>query len=237
MKRAPVKIQTPGVLVLAQGKGGVGKSALATSLAGYYARGGLKTALIDADPQATIAKRHDADGPMGVVTVIAAPGADAVANAIEQQRQTHDVVIVDTAGFKNQTTIMALVQADVALIPSRAAHDNLSEAIAMLEQARAIERLPDRRGRPLLAALVLTHVKKNTVIARTARRTLRKHGLPLLNAEMLDRVYYAEASGLSPCLDPTNPAAARDIDAIGRELGKDAPCPRSPSSLKPCSTA
>ena len=46
----------PLIITLAHQKGGVGKSTLATSLRGYFAGGGYKTALVDIDPQGSLSK-------------------------------------------------------------------------------------------------------------------------------------------------------------------------------------
>lgn len=220
MKRGSPNIIAPQVLVLAQGKGGVGKSALATSLAGHYAQCGLKTAIIDADPQGTVSKLYDPFGPMQKIAVLAAPDADAVGAAIERLKAKHDVVLVDTAGFQNRTTILTLVAADFVLVPSKPARDNITEALAMLDQTREVAKLPERKGRPLPAAIVLTQVKRNTVIARTTRKTLRKNRVPLLDAEMLDRIFYAEWPGIAPCFGEPTGGATSDIAAIAREIGK-----------------
>lgn len=220
MKRTFPKLAAPHVIVLAQGKGGAGKSALATSLAGQYAMSGLKTAIVDADPQGTVSKLYDIAGPMRNVTVVSAPDADAVGAAIKKLKATHDVVLVDTAGFQNRTTIMALLAGDFVLIPSKPARDNLTEALAMLEKTREVAKLPDRKGRLLPAAIILTQVKRNTVVARTTRKALRKNAVPLLNAEMLDRIYYAEWPGIAPCFGEPTGGAADDIAGIAREIGK-----------------
>lgn len=206
------------VIVLAQGKGGAGKSALTTGLAGLYYREGYSVGMIDADPQGTIAKLHDVDGPMGQIAVLEAPDAETISAAIEDGRSKFDVVLVDTAGFQNQTTILALVAADFVLIPTRAARDNVSEAILMYQQTLKVSQLPDRQGRPLLASMVLTQIKSKTVIARTTRKALRKHGFPVLSAQMADRIIYAESAGISPCMIDPRGNASRDLGAIAREM-------------------
>src|SRR3954466_10767991 len=92
----------PHVLVLATGKGGVGKSSLARSLAGHWLHIGQRPAIIDADPQASIASFHDAEGPMGMVPVVADPELETVRGTISELSQRHRPVIVDTAGFSEQ---------------------------------------------------------------------------------------------------------------------------------------
>ena len=77
---------------------------------------GRKPALIDADPAATLSKRYNPHGPLGAVPVIAEP-EELVAQVIEKLRAKHMSVIVDTAGFRNRTTISALASADLVVIP------------------------------------------------------------------------------------------------------------------------
>jgi chromosome partitioning protein len=50
------------------------------------------------------------------VPVIAEP-EELVAELIGELRVLHTPVIIDTAGFRNRTTISALVAADLAIIP------------------------------------------------------------------------------------------------------------------------
>src|ERR1700719_4742847 len=99
------------VIALATSKGGVGKSTLARGLAAHWFALGRKPALIDADPTATLSKRYNPQSPLGAVPVIAEP-EELAAEVIEKLRMRHTPLIVDTAGFRNRTTISALVAAD-----------------------------------------------------------------------------------------------------------------------------
>src|SRR5688500_2547192 len=109
-----------GVITLATSKGGAGKSTLARSLAAHWMQSGHKPALVDADPQRTLASRHNPEGPLGAVPLAAEP-EERVADTIAELRRRHAPVIVDTAGFRNRTTIAALVATDLALIPLKPA--------------------------------------------------------------------------------------------------------------------
>jgi chromosome partitioning protein len=207
------------VIALATSKGGAGKSTLARGLAAHWLALGRKPALIDADPTATLSKRYNPHGPLGAVPVIAEP-EERVSETIEELRTRHTPVIVDTAGFRNRTTISALVAADLAIIPLKPAAEDLDCAVATFDLIREINETPERSENPIRTAMVLTMTMRGTVIARHVRNQLEEAGYPLLKAEMPHRVAYPEAGieGLSPSVIDPDGAAARDIAAIVHEI-------------------
>lgn len=209
------------VITLATSKGGAGKSTLARSLAAHWFGLGHKPALVDADPQRSLANRYDPAGKLGALPVVAEP-EERVTEVIEELRQRHAPVIVDTAGFRNRTTISALVATDLAIIPLKPAVEDVDAAIATFELIREINETPERHGRPIKAAMILTMTMHGTVIARHVRNQLQQAGYPLLKAEMLNRVAYPEAGidGLSPSTTDPDGAAARDIAALVHEIMK-----------------
>jgi chromosome partitioning protein len=216
-------MSVPQIIVLATGKGGVGKSTLARSLAAHWLMSGHRPALIDADPQASIAHLHNPAGPMAAIPVIEAPEEAVVGNVIEELKAKHDVILVDTAGFRNRTTIMALVAADLAVIPLKPAAEDAREAVEMLSLVTEINDTVERRemkGGPLPACMVLTMSSRGTVIARHIRAELEAAKYPLLKHEMVHRVAYPEASisGLAPNMVEPDGAAARDIARLAGEI-------------------
>lgn len=209
------------VITLAASKGGVGKSSLGRSLAAHWFAVGHRPALIDADPQRTLANRYDPKGRMGGVPIVAEP-EERVSEVIDELRRGHTPVIVDTAGFRNRTTIGALVATDLAIVPLKPAAEDVDAAIATFDLIREINETDERQGRPIQVAMILTMTMRGTVIARHVRDQLTEAGYPLLKAEMLNRVAYPEAGieGLSPSITEPDGAAARDIAAIAQELMK-----------------
>ena len=209
------------VITLATSKGGVGKSSLGRSLAAHWFAVGHRPALIDADPQRTLANRYDPKGRMGSVPIVAEP-EERVGEVIEELREEHAPVIVDTAGFRNRTTIGALVATDLTIIPLKPAAEDVDAAIATFDLVREINETDERHDRPIRVAMILTMTMRGTVIARHVRDQLTEAGYPLMKAEMLNRVAYPEAGieGLSPSITEPDGAAARDIAAIAQELMK-----------------
>jgi chromosome partitioning protein len=156
---------------------------------------------------------------MAGVPVVAEP-EERVSEVIEELRRQYAPVIVDTAGFRNRTTIGALVATDIAIIPLKPAVEDVEAAIATYDLIREINETDERQARPIRVAMILTMTMRGTVIARHARDQLTEAGYPLLKAEMTNRVAYPAAGieGLSPSITDPDGAAARDIGAIAQEL-------------------
>jgi chromosome partitioning protein len=209
------------VITLATSKGGAGKSTLARSLAGHWFALGHRPALVDADPQRSLANRQDPNGRLAALPIIAEP-EERVSEVIEELRARHAPIIVDTAGFRNRTTIGALVATDLAIIPLKPAVEDVDAAIATYDLINEINQTEEREGRPIKVVMVLTMTMRGTVIARHVRLQLASAGYPLLMAEMSNRVAYPEAGieGLSPSTVDPDGAAARDIAAIVHEIMK-----------------
>ncbi|MGD0108622.1 MAG: ParA family protein [Rhodopila sp.] len=210
-----------GVITLATSKGGAGKSTLARSLAAHWFALGHRPALVDADPQRSLANRYDPKGKFKGVPVVAEP-EERVSEVIEELRTRHAPVIVDTAGFRNRTTIGALVATDLAIIPLKPAVEDVDAAIATFDLIEEINKTEEREGRPIKVVMVLTMTMRGTVIARHVRLQLNSAGYPLLQTEMPNRVAYPEAGieGLSPSTIEPDGAAARDIAALVHEIMK-----------------
>lgn len=211
----------PQTIVLATGKGGAGKSTLARSLAAHWVAAHQKPALIDADPQASIATFHDEEGPLSALTVTADPEVETIAATIKELKRKHRPLIIDTAGFRNQTTVMAAICADLVLVPLKAAAEDVREAIAMVDLVAELNETPERKGSPIQALMVLTMTVPGTVIGRHVRKELEEGGYPLLKAEITQRVAYPELSmrGLAPSVVDPEGAAARDVARVAREIG------------------
>lgn len=222
MKSSSHALHLPRVIVFASGKGGVGKSTLARSLAAHWLSVGQTPAIIDADPQASIISLHDAEGPMGKVTVVADPEVETIQATIDDLAARHSIVLVDTAGFRNQTTIMACVSADTVVIPLKPAAEDVREALAMLDLIKELNATPERVRAPITARLVMTMVTPGTLIARQVRKELEKGGYPILETDVMQRVAFPELSmrGLAPSLVDPDGSAARNIAAVATELSK-----------------
>lgn len=207
------------VITLATSKGGAGKSTLARNLAAHWINIRMKVAIIDADPQGSIINRHD---PLGLLKelVVRAEPEETVSNLIEDFKDEFNYIIVDTGGFRNRTTIRALVATDLVIIPLKPSADDVQGALETRNLIKELNNTPERTAVPIKYRMVITMSQLNTIIVKHVRSELEQLGYLVLKAEMYHRVSYPEAaiSGLSPCiLDPEGPAA-RDISLIINEI-------------------
>jgi chromosome partitioning protein len=126
------------IVVLLSQKGGTGKSTIATHLAVCAARDGKAVALFDIDPQASAAKWSDRRTVEGPPVVRA--GAAQLPNLVQQARkQGAEVILIDTAGHADASSLHALQLADLVLIPCRpsaADLDAIEETITLAQRAK-----------------------------------------------------------------------------------------------------
>lgn len=210
-----MKINKAKIITLATSKGGVGKSTLARNLAAYWLNIGQKVAVIDSDPQGSIIGRHDPDGQLKGIDVIAEP-EESVANLVDEINTKYTHIIIDTGGFRNRTTIRALIKADLAIIPLKASADDVAGALETHGLVNELNKTPERIHNPIKYRMVLTMTQAGTVIAKHVRTELENKGYLLIKPEMYHRVIYPETAinGLSPCITDPDGSASRDISLI-----------------------
>lgn len=207
--------------MLATSKGGAGKSTLTRSLACHYYNVNCNVAVIDADPQGSIVNRHDLNGPIRDLPVFCDP-EESVHVLIEEKRTEYSPLLVDTGGFRNRTTVMAILMSDLVLIPLKPSSDDVAGAVETCRLIKELNDTPERRDHPILYKLVLTMSQKGTVIAKHVRDELEGQNYPLLRAELYHRVSYPESAirGLAPNLMDPEGAAGRDVASIVQEINE-----------------
>lgn len=205
------------IIGLIQIKGGVGRSTLATNIAGELAKKS-RVLLIDCDmPQGTSAS-WAAMREAGDLTATFATDHKELVAEIEQHQGNYDFIVLDGPPRTDELTRAIMVLADLSLIPIGASAAEVwatSDMLPIIEQAQEIK--PD-----LLTRLVWTRYRGYTRAAKEISAAAgRELSLKSLRSKIGYRVAYSDAlaRGLT-ATESTDKTARAEIQALTREIKK-----------------
>ncbi len=204
------------VVAVAQRKGGAGKSTLAANLAAAFAGLGERVALLDTDPQKTLAFWSEARakaGPRANVLDFEAPSGWRVPATCERLRRSHDIVLLDTPPHDDTDARIAIRSADLVLVPLQPSPADLWATGATLDLARA-------EKRPV--AMTLNRVPAQGKLAEQVLKELRQKGLTVLDTPLGNRSGFASAfaAGLGVTEAAPRSQAAEEVRALAAALGR-----------------
>jgi chromosome partitioning protein len=137
-------------------------------------------------------------------------------NHLRSMAADYKVVIIDGAPHANELGRSAIMASDRIVIPVQPSPYDIwatANIVQLINEAKPF--------RPELEAFfIISRKVRNTVIGRDVRNPLEQLGLPILSAALMQRVIYPEsaAAGLSVIEAEPNGAAAREIEALAREV-------------------
>jgi chromosome partitioning protein len=205
------------VAVLNQ-KGGVGKTTLATHIAGELALRGQQVILLDADPQGSALDWTQRRAQQGLPRLFGTVGLarETVHQEAPELARRADHVVIDGPPRIAALARSALLAAERVLIPVQPSPYDVwasAEMVALVREAQVF--------RPSLrAAFVVNRRVVRTVIGREARGALADQPLPALRAEVRQRIVFADSVAAGRLVRESAPdsAAAREITALVDEL-------------------
>jgi chromosome partitioning protein len=189
------------VIVVANPKGGVGKSTVATNLAGALARGGRSVMLGDVDRQQS-ARQWLALRPPSLPRIA---GWDVAADeVVRPPRGTTHVVLDTPAGLHGKRLDAVLRIAERLLVPLQPSLFDIQATHAFVQEVRA--------ARPKAkVAVVGNRVKETTVSADQLRQFLDTLGVPVL-AMLRDTQLYVQLAARGATLWDVAPSRTeRDL--------------------------
>lgn len=176
------------IIVLAALKGGVGKSTLAACIGAELHRQGKKVAMIDADPQQSLAHWFGPGGRLDEIPVVIDPTSKAATRAQELAKKA--IVVVDTPGFAARELIDLLCVASHVVIPCRPSGIDARRTIEVLEM---VDLVNQGRRKKATVMVVLNHVTSRSALAGYIRDELSSSGARVLKAEVTHRAVFSEA--------------------------------------------
>lgn len=204
----------PSIITLAHQKGGVGKSTIALNLYSYYAQAGLKTAIVDIDPQGSITSFVDFSGS-DRFNLVKRTDFKTYADLL-QLVQDFEVVVIDTPPYLSKELEEIIKITNLIIIPCKA---SLFDALAIRQTIEFIEREREKENREFLSAIVLTMVISSATLQAQTREHLETHGIPIFKTEIGNRVAYAKSLLISgTVLQDDGGKAREEIENLANEI-------------------
>ncbi|WP_458098598.1 AAA family ATPase [Roseomonas sp. WA12] len=199
------------ILTIAGSKGGAGKTTVARCLAAALAAEGKPFVVVDADPTRALSRWVSELYEGSPIECLAEPQEGALAELLPHLYDQHPLVLVDTPGFANQASSVAIVSADAVLIPCRDSEPDLYEARAT---AKAVQALAKNIRRDIPSAVLLNGVRETAVSRFAASEIAADH--PVLKTRWGHRADYARMSHTGVL--PASGEARREVRLLIDEL-------------------
>lgn len=202
------------IITVAQQKGGAGKTTLAVQLAVAWAGGQARVALLDSDPQGSLAAwsqiRETAPKQHADVHLSQVSGWR-VSTELDRLKEGFDLVVIDTPPHAETEAKNAIRVADLVVVPVQPSGMDVWATGATTEMAR-------KERTPLLA--VLNRVPPRSRLVDTARTMLGDAGIEVATAPVGNRVAFPASmmEGLGVTESEPSGAAAEEILALAAEL-------------------
>lgn len=223
------------IIAMTHAKGGVGKTTIATHLAGWFHLYGYSIALLDCDAQRLSSRWLKRAVPE--ISVFTSSNAEEIIKLLPEIYQQHEVVIVDGPGGLGEVSGAILACSDAILIPTGASNLDIWALDWATDTVHAIQKLRD--GLPQ-AVIVPAQVGPNYRTTRFLLSEARKLGFGVTTCVLPHRQIYAQAAGLRdkpPQLlwqmgrSRRVRQAALEMDALIQEVFPEA-CEHDPNAVR-----
>ncbi|MDF1748067.1 MAG: ParA family partition ATPase [Alphaproteobacteria bacterium] len=208
---------TGKILTIAQQKGGAGKSTLAAHLALAWVLKKKSVALVDIDPQQSLAAWYAqreatlGEGETGI-TFESATGWRA-ASVVEKLAKTHDYVVIDSPPHAETDARVAVRAADLVVVPVQPSPLDVWATLPTLEMA-------EKEKSAVL--LVLNRVPPRANLTAQMITKLGGYKVNVAKSTIGNRVAFADAmvTGRTALETKTSSVAAKEMRALANELAK-----------------
>ncbi len=201
------------VLSVLNQKGGVGKTTIAVNLADAFHRSGIKTMLVDSDPQGSARDWHSqSEGGNGFAVI--GLDRDTLATDLPRIVGDHELVVIDGAPQITKLAAAAIKISDLIIIPVQPSPYDLWAAADLVDLVQTRMAMDDN----LKACFMVSRAIQRTKLSGEVVEVLTGYGLPVLAAGTTQRVAYASTAAEGRTV-MSEPSPARDeITALMNEI-------------------
>lgn len=190
-------------------KGGVGKTTLCSNLAAWLAKEGSRVALLDLDPQRSLAAWWARGGKRNNPHLFA--NAVDVADAVEVlERESFDQILIDSPPSALLLIQEAIAVADAVVIPVKAGGHDVD---AMMDALRLVH----HSGKPYV--VVINEVHKREKAQERLRELLENAKIPVAAHDVERRASFANGASVGKAgFEMRDPAAGEQIEALWADV-------------------
>jgi chromosome partitioning protein len=208
------------ILTIFNQKGGCAKTMTTMQVGGAFGLMGLKTIIVDMDPQGTSSiwsAQADSEAPFPATVVSLAPMRELMIREIKKFIHEYDLILIDCPpAIESAIPWAALTIADIGLIPVIPVMDNVWASVKAKELAiRAKRENPD-----LQTYFVASQMRRGNIFNACLDQIKNDPDVPLLTSMISQRNAFPESQvfgttviGLSKSSD-----ASKEVKALAKEI-------------------
>lgn len=203
------------IISLLNQKGGVGKTTLAVHLAFGLSQRGKRILLVDSDPQGSSlswAENREGESPFSVVGI---PKAS-LHKELPKLSKDYDHIVIDGPPRVYDVARSAALASDMILIPVQPSPYDVWATEEIVKIVQDVRSFNDH----LKAFFVINRKIVKSVIGRDVIDALSGFNLPVMKAQLCQRVGFAETAGEGKTVLETDPKgnASEEVQALINEL-------------------
>jgi chromosome partitioning protein len=197
-------------VVFVSPKGGVGKTSAALILACELARQ-ARVVILDADPNRPLRTWAGGNQAPPNLSIESDVNEDNIVDQIEAAARQAPFVIVDLEGTAAKIVLMALSQADLAIVPTQGSQLDAEQAGRAIKAIRDAERITRK---PLPFGVLLTRTSPAIRTRSTAHvwSTLSKAAIPMFDTELNEREAFRAVFSFRAPLEALDSSAVANLD-------------------------
>jgi chromosome partitioning protein len=197
-------------IVFVSPKGGAGKTTAALLLAAQLAER-YDVTVIDADPNRPLKAWAAGGHAPKRLTVESDVDEDNIIERIEAAAERTPIVIVDLEGTAAKIVVLAVSQADLAIIPVQGSQLDAEQASRAIKVVKQREKMTGRalpyavlltRTNPVIRTRTMAHIQKGLIEA----------GIPVMETELHDREAFRAVFSFRQPLKSLNPNEVANLD-------------------------